>query len=113
MTDEKQHTGYLVDVKSKLISLVKVTDFEDILKHLACDIFTIAYTDRDTGDALYVDDIGRLKRKASTDFFIFSDYPEPLAGNGLLLGTSPSGESKDCEIDLLDFAAKISFLEKL
>lgn len=67
-------------------------DYREISKMLACDIFTCA-TFNKKQDTFYVDDEGLFK--ANRMFFEHHGYPSPLCGFGLVLGTTPSGDS--CE----------------
>jgi hypothetical protein len=64
-------------------------DYREIYKALShplhpVDCFT-AVSISEQGDVIYVDDNGLLNNPKH--FFIWRDYPQPLAGRGLILGT--------------------------
>lgn len=110
-SEEKSSTGYLIDPESKLVSVVSVSDFKDIQKHLECDIFTTVRA-LDNGDTLYVDDMSLIDGKPR-EFFMFEGYPSPIAGRGLLLGATPDGNDTDCETELIDAAMLVEWLERV
>ena len=82
-------------------------DWRDISSLLECDIFTTAYFD-DTDDSVYVDDEGLYVEDQA--FFTIGDYPQPLAGRGLILGCNDEGDSVDCETTLEEAKAMVTFL---
>lgn len=59
---------------------------------------------------LYVDEEGRLK-KIRNYFLLPRIYPEPLAGNGIIVGLSRSGDSTDCRVSLEDIRSQIRWLQ--
>ena len=107
---EEKHKAYLADPLSELISLVYVTDYKDINKHLDCEIFTSALR-LECDDVLYVDDMGMFSGTKKGIFTLPEVYSSPLFGRGLLVGSTPDGDSKDPETDLLDFAMMVKWLE--
>jgi hypothetical protein len=44
------------------------------------------------GDFLYVDDEGLLDINADSKFIAIQDYPQPLAGNGIIIGPEVEGD---------------------
>ena len=76
-------------------------DFEAIQKEIGVDCFTCVNLDND-GNTLYVDDEGLFK---DVPFFRLSLFGQPLAGNGLILGTGFEGESSHatCEVPKVEF----------
>ena len=82
-------------------------DWRDISSLLECDIFTTAYF-ADTPDSVYVDDEGLYVEDQA--FFTIGDYPQPLAGRGLILGCNDEGDSVDCKTTLEEAKAMVTFL---
>lgn len=82
-------------------------DWKDISSLLECDIFTTAYFD-DTDDSVYVDDEGLYVEDQA--FFTIGNYPQPLAGRGLILGCNDEGDSVDCKTTLEEAKAMVEFL---
>jgi len=63
------------------------------------------------GDGVLVDDEGLLTLTPETKFFLFGSYPQPLAGNGLVVGCNMSdGETKDVESTVAEIESKVDFL---
>lgn len=82
-------------------------DWRDISSLLECDIFTTVYFD-DTTDSVYVDDEGLYVEDQA--FFTIGNYPQPLAGRGLILGCNDEGDSVDCKTTLEEAKAMVKFL---
>ena len=82
-------------------------DWRDISSLLECDIFTTAYF-ADTPDSVYVDDEGLYVEDQA--LFTIGDYPQPLAGRGLILGCNDEGDSVDCETTLEEAKAMVKFV---
>jgi hypothetical protein len=56
-----------------------------------------------------VDDEGLLKPQEG--FFIYEGYRQPLAGNGLVLGTDEEGESVDPKMTLEELKSRVTFMD--
>jgi hypothetical protein len=92
-TKTKTKVGYLFNVETKTVSKVEVGDYTTIYPFIGngCTAFDCVRVD-DKGDTLYVDDEGLMK--VNRLFGIKTQYGEGvLAGNALLLGSTPSGDS--------------------
>ena len=97
--------GILIDPWLKTVTEVDCGEgIESIYRMLSnplgpkVDLFTIGMNWRN-GDTLYVDDEGLLKRGMR----LFGIGSKPLAGNGLILGSTTEGHSKDADFYLLKF----------
>lgn len=92
------------------IEEIEIGDYRDITKQIGgrCTIFTTGgYLPN--GDVVYVDDEGLIN--GTRDFFYRSDiYPTPLAGNAVVLGSTPYGDSRDARSTAADFA-NVKFLD--
>ena len=82
----------LIDSKTREIREVDYTNFNDIYKFVGCNLFD-AVDFNTKNDTVYVDDEGLLTLTHDTMFFTIGDSEQPLAGNGLILGTNDEGES--------------------
>ena len=60
------------------------------------------------GDCIYVDDEGLLKEPEH--FFYVRGMQQPLAGNGLVVGTSPAGYSRSARTSLPHIISSVRFL---
>ena len=76
---------------------------------VAVDCFTCVGIEQD--DSIYVDDEGLLKPQIN--FFLYEGYNQPLAGNGLVLGTDEEGESVDPKNTLKFIRSKVTFMTHL
>lgn len=97
----------LIDANRNLISDIEIDNhFEEINKAIGCDIFTQGMR-LDTGDIMYVDDMGWLDQRVTRAF----GYKENVfAGNALILGINRfSGDSRDVKAKSLDVAADVQF----
>lgn len=80
--------------------------YKVIQEKLGVRCFTVINID--DGDTLYIDDEGLLKDPEF--FFTFGSYPQPLAGNGLILGVDEEGDDTDATLPLDKAVAAITFL---
>ena len=84
----------LIDPYTQTIEEVEYSgDWRDIKTLLGCELFTTVYLD--DVDSIYVDDEGLYVEDQK--FFKLQGYPQPLAGRGLVLGSTEDGDSADCE----------------
>jgi hypothetical protein len=63
------------------------------------------------GDTLYVDDEGLLKPQHH--FILIDGHPQPFAGKGVLLGSTPAGNNADARTTLETVKAKLTYMERL
>jgi hypothetical protein len=104
----------LIDSTNRTITEVEVvknshgSELSSIYGHLKCDIFEIV----NVGDEdVYVDEEGLLKVDESTGFIEIDGYPQPIAGNGLILGLDiKTGESVSCHSTVEEVKSKVKFL---
>ena len=83
--------AYLIDPWNELISVVTYQGtIENIYKHIGASTFDVVRINEE-GDAIYVDDEGLYRQPQQ--FWAYEDYPHPIAGKGLVLGTDHEGES--------------------
>lgn len=61
------------------------------------------------GDAIFIDDEGLFNSPESTDTFMYGEYPSPLAGVGVIVGSDSDGESTDAKVTLADVISKARF----
>jgi hypothetical protein len=62
------------------------------------------------GDILYVDEEGLFKPQ--THFFRLAGYDQPLAGNGLIVGSDDEGENADVKLPVADIIPLVTFLDR-
>lgn len=106
MTNEFK--AVLIDpYKEEVTDVTYNGDYRQIYEHIRADCFTLV---RLTDDDVFVDDEGLLKLKISTKFFCLPDYPQPLSGYGLILGSNSEGESVDATHDAAFYRQRVSFL---
>lgn len=96
----------LINAKANTISLVEVGEYTDIYKHCGYETFTCVGLGK--GETLYVDDEGLIN---GTDYgFTIEGYSDPLMGNGLILGTTASGDSKSTAFSVEEVMKKVRIL---
>ena len=85
--------AYLINPFAQTITEVDYSgDYNEIYQLINCDTFTCVELN-EYGDTVFIDDEGLISGKPQ-EFFVLRDYPQPLAGMGLVLGTDQEGESK-------------------
>ncbi len=84
--------AYLITPSERTVQRVRVSDYKDIYHWIGADCFDVARF-AENGDGVFVDDNGLLVQRPADDFFSIDDYPEPLAGRGLVMGVDNEGES--------------------
>ena len=96
----------LIDPYTQTIEVVEYSgDYKDISAMLGCDLFTTVYTEM--ADTIYVDDEGLYVEDQR--YFNIKGYPQPLAGRGLVLGSTDDGDSTDCVSSLQDILDIVEF----
>lgn len=96
----------LIDPYTQTIEAIEYSgDWRDIKTLLGCELFTTVYTEM--ADTIYVDDEGLYVENQR--FFKLKGYPQPLAGRGLVLGTTDDGDSTDCVMSLEDIQDIVEF----
>jgi hypothetical protein len=96
----------LINAKANTVSIVEVGEYTDIYKHCGYETFTCVGLGN--GETLYVDDEGLIN---GTDYgFTIEGYSDPLMGNGLILGSTASGDSKSTALSVEDVLAKVRIL---
>lgn len=109
--DKKPYKGLLIDTKAHEIREVEVTDLASMYRHIGCDLVEAVYLNAKR-DSVFVDEEGLLH--GPTHFFYIKGTHQPLAGNGLVLGCTPSGNSvapKAITKEWLE--ANVAYIERL
>ncbi len=100
----------LIDPYKEEVTTVEYNgDYKQIYEHIKADCFTLVRL-RDNDD-VFVDDEGLLKVTKDTKFFMLKDYPQPLAGYGLILGNDDEGESVDVHHTAEFYRPTVQFLD--
>ena len=105
--------GILIDTKNRMIREVEIeskngSELDSIYKHLECDLVDVVHH---MGHDVYVDDEGLFKITDDSTFFLLEGYPQPLHGNGLMLGLNrETGESVSCKLNVEDVSETVRFL---
>lgn len=103
--------AYLINPFKREVTEVEYEgDYRAIYPLIQADCFDIARLDK--GDGIYVDDNGLISGKHQ-EFFLFKDYPTPLAGYGLLLGSNDDGESTIPHLTFEQVQSSVTFLTNL
>lgn len=104
-------TGFktiLIDPFTRTVSEVEYNgQYKHIYDLIQCDTYDAARINQH-GDAIFVDDEGLFKEEQA--FFWHEDYPQPLAGRGLLLGCrATDGETIAPTTTLEEVRSKVQF----
>lgn len=98
----KPATAYVINPRMQTVQRMVIRDYHDIYKAGGYDCFDCARFN-DLGDGVYIDDDGLLKANPMDNFFSIVGYPDPLCGNGVVLGTDDEGESVDPAVSWDEF----------
>ena len=101
--------AYLINPKDKKISAAKYSgDYQDIYTFLndarAFDVVRLY----ENQDVAFIDDEGLYVEDQY--FWIHKNYPTPLAGNGLILGTDDEGESVSPKTQITEINDDVKFI---
>jgi hypothetical protein len=104
--------AYLIDPFARTITEVEYSgDYKQIYDLIDCECYDCCRINKE-GDAIFVDDEGLLHDRPQA-FFLHADYPNPLAGKGLVLGCDRQGESVAPHTTLEELKRKVSFGEPM
>lgn len=104
----------LIDVVNKEVREVEVvnndgSNLDSIYGHIGCELIDVVGIDQKND--VYVDDEGLLNLTPNSMFFELKGFPNPLAGNGLVMGIDrETGESVDTTLTVDDVKKRIRFL---
>jgi hypothetical protein len=101
-----------IDSNSGKVEQVETTGkLPDIYRLLGCKYIEAVRPSILVGaDILYVDEEGLLH--GENLFFKIDGFPQPIAGNGLILGTDEEGDNNDCETSVGIVSQCVEFLFK-
>lgn len=100
-------TAILIDPIAMTVTEVTWNgDYHHIYQLTDCETYDCARINKH-GDGIFVDDEGLFKEEQA--FFWHEDYPQPLAGKGLILGCDEQGESVAPHTTLAEVRAKVRF----
>lgn len=110
MAKAKLVHGFLIKAKEREIlpAIHDASDYKEISRMIGADLFTVVHLN-DKGDMVFVDDEGLLNGQRY--FFNIRGYPQPLAGNGLVLGTDQEGNTASTTITMKWLKENITFSE--
>lgn len=98
--------AYLIDPFERTVTEVQYNgEYRHIYELIKADTYT-AVQITPQQDVIFLDDEG-LYAGEHQRFFLYSDYPQPLAGRGLVLGTDREGESVEPKITLDEVEALV------
>ena len=107
--------GILIDTKNRTITEVEVVRNEEgsqlpsIYGHLNCSTFEMVQYDN--VNDVYVDEEGLLYVTDETTFFKMKNYPQPRAGNGLIMGfDEETGENGSTNLTIEEVKERITFM---
>ena len=101
----------LIDATAREVREVYVQEgLQGWYNAIGCDLVTVVTYIGDQGDSLLVDDEGLLK--SPKHFFLFGDYVQPLAGNGIIVGCDDEGETIDAKSSVEDIRGMVRFMDE-
>jgi hypothetical protein len=103
--------GIFIDVVNQTISYVTIGNgIQPIYDTIGCSTFECV--DVDNKNTIYCDEEGLLNLDSNSKFFKIDNYPQPISGNGLILGfDDETGESTDTSLSVMDLVTRIRFMD--
>lgn len=104
-----------IDSGKKEIYEVEVTSengnqLKSIYAHLGCGTFTLGRGQWRNGDSLYVDDNGLfIKPEDVKGVFKIDGQPQPMVGNGLVVGVDGEGDAQDVRSTIEEIKAQVKW----
>ena len=100
--------AYHIDSVNRKITEVIINNYTDIYPLLGdgVDIFDAVTVEKH--DIIFVDDCGLMR--SPEHFFLYSSYGHLLAGNGVVMGSSPDGESIDPKMTIDELKQRVKFM---
>lgn len=101
----------LINVHNKTVTQIDIEGgLDSIYKAAGCGTIEAVHSYVFQGsDIMYVDEEGLLKDEPGP-FFAINGFRQPLAGNGLVLGTDEEGDSCDVETPLAVIMDAVEFI---
>lgn len=101
--------AYLIDPLARSVTEVDYNgDIHQIYEFIHADVFDTCRINAH-GDEIFVDDMGLMKEQTVANFFCHENYPQPLAGRGLVLGCDDDGETTAPVASIEEVTEQISF----
>jgi len=97
----------LIDAENRDIREIEYKTFEELKKIMGIE-WAQAVNCLPKRHACYIDEEGLLNNPQH--FFIIDGYPQPLAGNGAIVGTNNHGDDTNCKLDLDFIQQRVHFL---
>ncbi len=87
----------------------KVSQLPSIYGHLKCSTFEVVQYNEEND--VYVDEEGLMYMNDDTKFFKLGNYPQPLAGNGLIMGfDDETGDNGDTKLSIEEIKNQVKFM---
>ena len=106
--------GIFIDTKNKLIKEVEIEKenfLEDCYKLIGCRMVECVGGIPNEQHDLWVDEEGWFNE--DNDFFTIEGYPQPIRGNGIILGIDrDSFESSSSKVSVYDIVERVLFCNK-
>jgi hypothetical protein len=107
--------GILIDTENRTITEVEVvrneqgSQLQSIYEHVKCS--TVEVVQFNDENDVYVDEEGLLSINDDTKFFKMKHYPQPIAGNGLIMGFDfETGENGDTDLTIEEVKNSVTFM---
>jgi hypothetical protein len=100
----------LINTLTKTVTEIEMkNDIQVMQRLIGCEVFTTVPLRLPDRDMLYVDDEGLFD--LTKGFFKIFNYPQPLSGNGLIMGHTADGHSRNVQSNVETIRSIVKFLE--
>jgi len=104
----------LINTIDKTVTEVELkNNIHEMQRLINCECFTTVPIRLPARDMLYVDDEGLFN--PNKGWFKIFNYPQPLSGNGLIVGHTADGHSRDVQsnVETIRSIVKFKYFEKV
>jgi len=98
----------LINTLNQTVTEIELkNDIHEMQRLIGCEVFTTVPLRLPDRDMLYVDDNGLFN--PNKGWFKIFNYPQPLSGNGLIVGHTAEGKSRDVRSNVETIRSIVKF----
>lgn len=102
----------LIDTINGTVTEIEMKNsVEEMQRLINCEMFTTVGIRLPDRDMLYVDDLGLYD--TSKGWFKIFNYPQPLSGNGLIIGHDAEGRSRNVQSNVETIRSIVKILKPI
>jgi hypothetical protein len=103
----------LIDPIERKVTEIEIEgkDYREFYPILGCELYSAGLR-FDNEDMMLIDDEGLFKNP-DRFFVLAEDYPRPIAGRAIIVGTDDSGDTAPCQLTLEHIAKQVQWVDRV